>query len=174
MKTKLIFSIFGLFILIAFGCKKDEPSETSDGKIELYLIDTYSKVGHSYQIDESSVVTKDTPLISYSDILSYDSSEYAFELSDKALAAIKNLELSVYGLPFAIKANGTLIYTGYFWPSYSSASCDWVVIDPIMANIGNKIQVRLGYPGLIQGQTIQDKRNDERIIQILKLDHKLK
>lgn len=174
MKATLLVSMVGLFILLAFGCKKDEPSGASDGKIELYLIDTYSKIGYSYQIDESSVVTKNTPLISYADFLSYDSSEYTFELSDRALAAIKNLEHSVHGLPFAIKANDTLIYTGYFWPSYSSAGCDWVVIDPIMASIRNKIEVRLGYPGLIEGKTIQDKRNDERIIRILKLDHKLK
>ncbi|HET6558398.1 MAG TPA: hypothetical protein VFG54_13855 [Prolixibacteraceae bacterium] len=174
MKTKLMFSILGLFILIAYGCKKNEPSVSSNEKIELYLIETYSKIGYSYQIDENSVVTKNTPLIYYSDFLSYDSTEYTFEVSDRALEAIKNLNHSVHGLPFAIMANDTLVYTGYFWPSYSSASCDWVVIDPIMASIGKRIQVRLGYPGLVQGHTIEDKRNDERIIRIFKLDNKLK
>lgn len=174
MKTKLLFSMLGLFFLLTCGCEKNESNVNSNEKIELYLIDTYSKIGYSYQIDENSVVTKNTPLIYYSDFLSYDSTECTFEVSDKAVAAIKNLEHSVHGLPFAIKANDTLIYTGYFWPSYSSASCNWVVIDPIMTSLYQKIQVRLGYPGLIEGQTIQDNRNDERIIRILKLDHKLK
>jgi hypothetical protein len=77
-------------------------------------------------------------------------------------------------LAFAIKANDTLVYTGYFWPSYSSVSCDWVVVDPNMTGIGNTMQVSLGYPGLIQGKIIQDKRNDKRIVQILREDRKLK
>lgn len=166
--------MLGLFILLACGCEKNESSVTSNGKIELYLIDTYSKIGYSYQINENSVVTKSTPLIAYSDILSYDSTECVFEVSERALEAIKNLNHSVHGLPFAVKANDILIYTGYFWPGYSSQSCDWVFIDPMMTSIGPKIQVSLGYPGLSEGQTIQDKRNDERIIRILKLDDKLK
>jgi hypothetical protein len=113
-------------------------------------------------------------LIYYSDIISYDSTEYIFELSDRAISAINILDHSVHGLAFAIKANDTLIYTGYFWPSYSSASCDCIVIDPTMTSLGNMIQVSLGYPYLFPGQTIQDKRNDGRIIRILKLDNKLK
>ena len=174
MKAKLFFSLFGLFILIAYSCEKNESSVNSNGKVELYLIHNYSRIDHSSQINENTVVTEKAPLINYSDIISYDSTKCIFELTDRAIEAIKDLEHSVHGLAFAIKANDALIYTGYFWPSYSSASCDWVVIDPFMTSIGNKIQVRLGYPGLVQGQTIQDKRNDGRIIQILKQDNKLK
>jgi hypothetical protein len=159
---------------MATGCEKNESYLDSNSKVELYLMDTYLKIGNSSQIDENSVVTENKPLIYYSDFLSYDSTECIFELSDRAIVAIKNLDHSVHGLAFAIKANDRLIYTGYFWPGYSSASCDWIVIDPFMTSIGNKIQVRLGYPGLIQGQTIQDKRNDERIILIFKNDNKLK
>ena len=174
MKTTLIFSIFGLFILLAYGCEKNESYVHSNGKVELYLIDTYSKIGYSSQIDENSVITENTPLIYYSDFLSYDSTECLFELSDRASGAIKNLNHSVQGLACAMISNDTLIYTGYFWPGYSSASCDWIVIDPMMTSIEKKIQVRLGYPGLVQGQNIQDKRNDERIIRIFKHDNKLK
>jgi hypothetical protein len=174
MKAKLIFSLFGLFLLFAYSCEKSESNANSNGRVELYLIHNYSRIDNSSQINENTVVTEQAPLIHYSDIISYDSTECIFELSDRAIEAIKDLEHSVHGLAFAIKANDTLIYTGYFWPSYSSASCDWLVIDPFMTSIGNNIQVRLGYPGLIQGQTIQDKRNDRRIIRILKHDNKLK
>ena len=174
MKTKFIFLIFGLFVLVTSGCEKNDDNIDSNGKVELYMIDSYSRIDNSTQIDENTVITESSPLIYYSDFLSYDSTECIFELSDRATEAIKDLEHSVHGLAFAIKANDILIYTGYFWPGYSSASCDWVVIDPFMTSIGNKIQVRLGYPGLAQGQAIEDKRNDGRIIQILKHDNKLK
>ncbi|MDA3910282.1 MAG: hypothetical protein PF448_02845 [Bacteroidales bacterium] len=175
MKTRFFFLIFGFFAFVAFGCEKNEDNiGDSNGKVALYMINSYSKIDNSSQIDENTVITENSPLIFYSDFLSYDSTECIFELSERAIEEIKDLEHSVHGLAFAIKANDTLIYTGYFWPSLSSASCDWTVIDPFMINIGNKIQVKLGYPGLVQGQIIQDKRNDRRIIRIFKQDNKLK
>ena len=176
MKTKFFFQIFGLFVLvIVFGCEKNEDYiDDSNSKVELYLIDSYSRIANSCQIDENTVIAENSPLIYYSDFLSYDPKEYLFELSERAIEAIKDLEHSVYGLAFAVKANDTLIYTGYFWPSSSSASCNWTVIDPFTTYIGNKVQIRLGYPGLFQGQVIQDKRNDNRILGIFKQDNKLK
>ena len=122
-----------------------------------------------------SVITKNSALLSYSDLLSYDSTEHKFAISDKAMEIIINLKPgSASGLPFAVKANDTLIYTGYFWPGYSSLSCNWIVIDPVMTNIEKKMKVNLGYPGLFQGDFIPDKRNDPRIIKIFKMDRKLK
>lgn len=174
MKQQLFYFLAGLLMLTVTGCEKENTMVSSDGTVDLYLIDSFSKIGHSSRIDESSVITQNTPLLNYSDFLSYDSSNYTFELSDRGKEAIENLNLSTQGLAFAIKADDALIYTGYFWPSYSSASCDWVVIDPIMASTTSRIQVKLGYPGLVEGQVITDRRNDERIISIFKRDGKLK
>jgi hypothetical protein len=174
MKTLLILSVVVLFIFIANGCEKDENKASSPGTVELFLIHTYSRIDNSSQIDENSVVTEKKPFIGYSDFLSYDSTTCVFELSDCATEAVKNLEYSSNGIAFAIKANDTLIYTGYFWSSYSSLSCDWIVIDPLETTLGNEIQVKLFYPYLIQGLTIPDKRNDKRIIRIFNYDGKLK
>jgi hypothetical protein len=166
------YAIIGILGALIFGCERNEIN--SDGKVDLYLLDTYTKIENSFQIDEATIKTQASPLINYSDFISYDSSNYTFELTEKAKNVIKNLEHSVFGVAFTIKANGELIYSGYFWPSYSSATCDWIVIDPLTTIIGNKITVKLGYPGLNQGQTISDKRNDNRIIQIFERDNKLK
>ena len=172
MRRKIFtYAIIGILSVLTYGCEKDGIN--SDGKVELYLLDSYSKIENSFQIDEATIKTQTSPLISYTDFISYDSINYTFELSDKAKNTIKNMEHSVHGVAFAVKANGTLIYSGYFWPSYSSASCDWVVIDPMMSSIDNKIIVSLGYPGLFQGQVIPDKRNDSRIIEIFEYDNKL-
>ena len=172
MRQKIFtYAIIGILSFLSFGCEKEKVN--SDGKVELFLLDSYSMIDNSYQIDESTVMTKASPLISYSDFISYDSGDYEFQISDKAKNAIDEVEHSVHGVAFAVKANGTLIYSGYFWPSYSSASCDWVVIDPMMTSVDNKIKVCLGYPGLIQGQVIPDNRNDSRIIEIFKNDNKL-
>ncbi|MDD3788029.1 MAG: hypothetical protein PHO94_04970 [Petrimonas sp.] len=172
MRQKIFtYTIIGILSILTFGCEKDEVN--SDEKVELFLLDSYSKIENSFQIDETTVKTKASPLISYSDFISYDSVNYEFQISDKAKNAIDEVEHSVFGVAFAVKANGILIYSGYFWPSYSSASCDCIVIDPMMTSVDDKIKVSLGYPGLIQGQVIPDNRNDSRIIMIFEKDNKL-
>lgn len=174
MKQKIfVYLSIGILIIYLWRCELEPVNTASENQVELYLLESYSEKGNTSQIDESTVVTESTPLINYSDFLSYDSLEYVFGISNKAVNAIENLEHSVHGLAFGIVANNTLIYTGYFWPSYSSAICDWIVIDPLMVSIENKMIVRLGYPGLIQGMEIPDKRNDRRIIQIFAGDNKL-
>lgn len=146
----------------------------NNSQVELYLIDSFSTVGHSTQIDEMTVVTGAVPLLCYSDFLSYDSGEYTFEITGSAQQKIEDLEHSTHGIAFAIKADNTLIYTGYFWPVYSSASCDWIVIDPCMSSVDNKLQVKLGYPGLNPAFPVPDRRNDERLLRIFRRDNKLK
>jgi hypothetical protein len=162
-----------LLATTAFSCKKD-TGLNPNGKVELYLLESFSTTGNSCQIDESTAVIQEEPFIAYADFLSYDSNEYIFEISVDARETINSTQYPVNGTAFAVMANDTLVYTGYFWPAYSSASCEWVVIDPLLAGIGNKIAVRLGYPGALPGQSIPDKRNDERIIRIFKQDKKLK
>lgn len=174
MKQQLfLYAIIGILCLSILGCEKNDNDTNQGEEVQLYLLDSYSTLDNSRQIDESTVNTKNAPLIKYSDFLSYDSSEYTFELSDEVKEEIYNLEHSVQGIAFAIKVDDTLIYTGYFWPGYPSASCDWVVIDPMSLGTGNKIIVNLGYPSLIQGQSIIDKRNDIRILSVFERDNKL-
>ncbi len=172
-KPKFQYLIISLFILFSVGCKKNDNSEIS-GKVEIYLVENFSKIGNTQQIDENTVVTAKLPLVYYDDIISYDSTEYAFKLSKRAIDTIKSFAFVSGIKAFAIKANNTLIYAGYFWPAYLSTVCDWYVIDPILAGNENKVQVQLGYPGLMPGMHIFDKRNDKRMIQILQRDNKLK
>lgn len=170
----IVFFIYLLIICFTFiSCEKKNDTSTIKGTVDLYLIDSYETKPNSYQIIHSTVITKGTPLISYADILGYSPSKHTFTLTNEAIQIIKNLEHSVYGLPFAIKAHDELVYTGYFWPGYSSAGCDWVVIDPIFVEMKNTAKVRLGYPGLTEGMTIPDNRNDDRIIEIFRRDGKL-
>ncbi|WP_066633567.1 hypothetical protein [Labilibacter marinus] len=171
IQKHLNYVLIVILCIFSLGCEKDATS--SGGKVELYLVDTFSTIGNSSQIDEATIKTKTLPLIEYSDFLSYNPTSYTFALSDKARSVIKDMELSVHGVPFAIKANNAFIYSGYFWPSISSTSCDWLVIDPLMTYSENAIEVRLGYPGLLSGMEIPDKRNDSRIINIFKDDNKL-
>jgi len=174
MKRQIVF--FTLLVTLNFvfiACDKNENNNPKDGSVELFLLDSYKTIGTTNQIDEKTIVTKSLPLVTYSDFQSYDPSTFTFKISNTAKESIKSLKHSVNGIAFAIKANNELIYSGYFWPSYSSASCSWVVIDPMRLSLDNELNVRLGYPGLIEGQVIPDKRNDIRILDIFTSDDKL-
>ena len=174
MKRQILF--FALFVTLNFifvACAKNDGTNPKDGSVELFLLNSYKTIGSTYQIDEKTIVTKSQPLVTYSDFQSYDPNTFTFKISNTAEEAIKSLDHSVHGIAFAIKANNVLIYSGYFWPSYSSASCSWVVIDPTRLSLDNELNVRLGYPGLIEGQVIPDNRNDKRILDIFTSDDKL-
>ena len=172
MKRPILFITFLLTLNFIFNaCDKNEDTNSKNGSVELYLLDSYKTIGSGYQIDERTVVTKYQPLVTYSDLLSYNPSKFTFIISDSAKEKIKSVKHSVHGLAFAIKAGNQLIYTGYFWPGYSSQSCNWVVIDSIILN--NELNIQLGYPGLMEGQVITDKRNDKRILDIFADDNKL-
>jgi hypothetical protein len=173
MKRQILFiALFVTLNSIFIACDKNENANPKDGRVELFLLDSYKTIGNTYQIDEKTIIAKSKPLVTYSDFLSYDPNTFSFKISDAAKEDIKSLKHSVHGIAFAVKANNVLIYSGYFWPSYSSASCDWVVIDPMMLLISNELMVQLGHsPYYVQ--LMPDKRNDKRILDIFTSDDKL-
>lgn len=172
-KLSFVFILTVIFSFTFSACNEDLPSsEMVLGDIALYLIDSYETVENSTQIIESSVVTKKIPLISYNDFISYDLNEYTFEISDGAENAVKDLNLPTDGTAFAMKSDDEIVYTGYFWPSYSSGICNWIIIDPYIS-ASNKLKVHLGYPWEMDEFDIPDKRNDSRIIQTFRRDNKL-
>jgi len=175
MKRQILFiTLFVILNFIFIACDKNENTNLKNGSVELFLLDSYKTIsGTNHQIDERTIVTKAKALVPYSDFLSYNPGTNTFKISDAAKETLKSMEYPVYGIPFAIKANNVVIYTGYFWPGYSSASCDWVVIDPMALLTGNDLRVELGYPSLSEGQIIPDHRNDPQILNTFASDDKL-
>ncbi|MDX9883194.1 MAG: hypothetical protein RBS73_14120 [Prolixibacteraceae bacterium] len=171
MKPKILTFILTAITGFAFICCEKDDADIP-GTVDLFLLESYQK-GVGSQIDETTVVTNEEPLVRYEDFISYNPEQYVFLITDRAKAAIQGLQHSSFGIAFAIKANNELIYTGYFWPSFSSGGCNWVVIDPLATGLTNTLTVELGYPGLLEGVEIPDKRNDKRILDIFKRDHKL-
>jgi len=160
-----------LFLFILAGCEENEMS--SGDEVELYLMETFNTIDNTEQINEASVVLAPEPLIYYEDILSYDQDEFLFKVSERAVDAIEQLNVPVNGIAFAIAVDRNLIYTGYFWPSYSSATCQWVYTDPLMIDLYEGLKIKIGYPSKLPGETIPDNRNDPRMLQVLKRDGKL-
>ena len=150
----------------------DRANEVT-GEVSFYLLETFNTVGDDCPIDESSVVLEAEPLITYDGLTWYDANEYEFGITEEVMETIKNMEQSVFGVPFGVTAGGELVYTGYFWPAYSSLACPWTTIDPVFMEMNHSLRVRLGYPGSIEGAEITDRRNDPRILEIFRRDGKL-
>lgn len=177
MKINAIFYFVLLLLLCAFtSCEKnggDHPDADVQGEVEFYLLDAFETVDSTPEIDLSSIVLSEEVLLSYADLKSYNAREYFFELSDDAKEIIEGMEHSVNGTAFVVSANEELVYTGYFVPSYSSVSLQWIVIDPTFWHLTKRMYVKLGYPGQFDGFDIPDLRNDERILEIFRRDGKL-
>ncbi len=166
-------SLFVIALVIG-ACTSCEKSDSDViGEVELYLLSAYETVNETPEIDLATVVLSEDPLLSYSDFRSYSAKEYFFEVTDRAKEKIEAVEHSIGGIAFAVTANEELVYTGYFVPSYSSASVQWIVIDPLFWHLTNRMYVNLGYPGLFEGAVIPDHRNDERILKIFRRDGNL-
>jgi len=173
MKTTIFLTL--LFCLIVTGCKKNPYTASSDSKIEIYLLKSYSKVAGTDAINANSVVIEDSPLIRYEDILWYDAIKYTFKITEAPAKWLNDTQTNhSHGKAFAVTIGKKILYTGYFWAGFSSASCNWITIDPLNYTGKNELRVSIGYPGLMPGVTIPDNRNDQELLNILKSDKKLK
>ena len=173
MKTTIILSL--LCCLMATGCKKNPYVAKSDSSIEIYLLKSYTKVAGTDAINTSSVLLEESPLIKYGDILWYDSTNYTFKISEAPAKWLNDTQTShSHGKAFAVTIDKKILYTGYFWAGFSSASCNWITIDPLNYSGRNELRVSIGYPGLLPGANIPDHRNDKELLDLLEADKKLK
>ena len=151
----------------------ERAPEVHTGKVELYLLEAWEPGENPVLIDESTVQLSDTPLVTYENIISYTPANYTYKLTGQGVEQLYSTGDNINGKPFAMTANGKLVFTGFFWPAYYSAMCLWLYIDPLFIHEENKLIVHLGYPDLPDGISIPDKRNDEQLLSILRSDGKL-
>lgn len=125
--------------------------------------------------DWSAVRLAESPVISATDIISYDFAEHAMKLRPEALARIPRPP--VHGVPFVVVANGERVYLGAFTISLSSMSfaVPSIMVDGrvLATNRAPDIMViDRAYPGPSFGVG-PDPRGDPRIKAALAALHKL-
>jgi len=155
-------------IVICLSCRKDGIN--AGEKVEIYLLKSYQTITAKCQIDPSLSILQDTATIKYQDILAYSRNDYTFKLTDAAFQKVKAFKDRT---PFAVTVDKHVIYYGFFKPSFSSSSCLHSITMDVGWTSGNEIYLRLGYPGQLEGVTIEDKRNDPQLITALKKQGKL-
>ncbi len=153
---------------VAFnGCDKYDKDIV--GEVEIYLLDEYNQKPESSAILNTGIVLEATPVVAYAEIISYDATSCTFDLDPAAAARLQDL----YQSAFAVTISGETVYTGYFWSGFSSAIVDWVVADLLTLEMSGELKMKLGYPGMMDGMNIPDKRNDNRLLSVFHRDGKL-
>jgi hypothetical protein len=155
-----------VFTTFCTSCKKStvNPGDT----VEIYLLKTSQSVPGKCQVDPLTAILQDTSIIKNQDILGYSRNNYQFKLTKTAIEKVKIFSDFTR---FAVTVDRQVIYYGIFKPSYSSSSCDHSITMDL--DWVENIFLRLGYPGLQQGVTIDDQRNNSLLIATLKNQGKL-
>ncbi len=132
----------------------------------------------SYQnFDIESAPIIDNQIISYDDIISYDTTFHILNLTySRDSLKSKIGQIGVYGKPFLVTLDSSKIYGGWFWTPISSIPCHWVVIEPdcLFDSLKtNEIRIKLGYPNEDHFKG-KDPRNNKEIFNRLIEDGKAK
>ena len=166
MRTFLLISIL---VAISFGCNRDNAS--AGEPVEIYLLKDFQLIANKCQVDPSASSVQFIPTVANNDILEYSSNDYQFNLTASALERIKALKDRT---PFAVTVNKEVVYYGFFKPGFSSSSCDHSITMDVVWGQPGRIFMRLGYPGMLPGVTIDDQRNNPRLLSALHKQRKLR
>jgi len=156
MKTIKFIAVL-LLIYSIIGCSKEESAET-------FSINYHARIN----VNDTNVINDK---ITYADIVGYDSLNYTFLIDSAAGIKLRNYFFPSDGLPFSLKINGEVIYTGNFFPSYSETLPYGIYIDPY--SLSNKLTVNIAYGFCRTDDQFVDNRNDKRILSILNKDKKI-
>jgi len=180
----LILSILLLPILmLVLSCNRSEDNPVSGNKQEklgeglcIYPTKVEYTSDLSYQnFDIESAPIIDNPIISYDDIISYDTTFHILNLTySRDSLKSKIGQIGVYGKPFLVTLDSSKIYGGWFWTPMSSIPCHWVVIEPDCSFDSletNEIRIKLGYPNEDHFKG-EDPRNNKEIFDRLIEDSK--
>ena len=157
--TKTSCFIFIIVTIIFASCERDKDFEISN-ELNFSRIE-YNKTDGSFKIKEI--------LVSYKEILAYDSAQHVFQLSEQAWELMKSEITPIYPDPnfgFGVTIDDEVIYKVSYIPGYSSYSYPEVIKFEVFDH--NCI---LLYYGHYSGD---EEINDDRVIELLSKDGKLK
>lgn len=168
-KTSLL--LITVLVLLFSAC---QPAKNNN--FAIYLLAQDIPTAELSQGDINQLILKGEPIISSDDIISYDATNHAMELTQAAYTRVRQtfpMPVKVDGIPFVVCVGKERIYIGAFWTPVSSLSYDGVVIMQPFETKSTTVQIALGYP-VSDVFTGHDPRADSRIIKALEQDAKLK
>lgn len=154
------------------GKSEDEVEvEVESGGFAIYL--TKQDIPPAQMEDLSHVDIAERPIITISDIITYDAQEHELRLTANAFERISQLDVPTRGKSFIVCVDKAPIYWGAFWVLWSSLSFDGVTIwKPFILEESHAIRLELGYPSSAL-YTGEDPRSNPVVIESLEQAGKL-
>lgn len=167
--------ILVLGILVSSICITSEGA-TSEGEgfgegFAIYL--TKQDIPPAQMEALSHVAIAERPIITISDIITYDAQEHKLKLTASAFERISQLDVPTRGKSFIVCVDKRPIYWGAFWVLWSSLSFDGVTIwKPLSLEEPHVIRLELGYPSSVL-YIGEDPRSNPVVIESLEQAGKL-
>jgi len=162
---------FLLMAVLLLSCSKDNnsPSGTPDKPLCIYLLEDNSiTAADAEKLSIESLIMASDPIITVSDIESYNWTDHTFALKPAAKVRVGELigspvSISVFGKPFVVVAHEERIYLGAFWPVHSSVLSPVPYINiTLLDHFEQMPDMEIQWYG-----NDADPRNDQRIYQVL-------
>ena len=153
-------------VIVSSGCQTSR-----DEGFAIYL--TKEDVPPAQMEALSHVEIADQPIISLTDIITYNAQTHELKLTADAFERISKLDVPVSGKSFVICVDKGPLYWGAFWTPISSLSFDGVTIwKPLNSHELKVITLELGYPSssFYRGE---DPRNNTEALKSLERAGKL-
>ncbi len=172
---KNCFLFMGICIVF-LSCSKNKtnpftPAQAAEGLCIYPAVLSSSHQAGTDEIDVGRAEISGKPIVSYRQILSYDTATHVIRLSIPR----DSLPPFDYRTPFLVTLDSVKMYGGWFFANFFSSTCSWVVIiaDDFSVTDPNAIRIGLGYPneGFFVGI---DPRGNPAIIGRLARDGKIK
>jgi hypothetical protein len=152
--------------------KNEDEVEVESGGFAIYL--TKQDIPPAQMEDLSNVDIAERPIITISDIITYDAQEHELRLTANAFERISQLDVPTGGKSFIVCVDKAPIYWGAFWVPWSSLLFDGVTIwKPLtLEESHDVIRLELGYPSSAH-YIGEDPRSNPVVIESLEQDGKL-
>jgi len=151
--------------------KVEDEVEVESGGFAIYL--TKQDIPPAQMEDLNHVAIAERPIITISDIITYDAQEHQLRLTTSAFERVSQLDVPTGGKSFIVCVDNEPIYWGAFWVLWSSLSFDGVTIwKPLSLEEPYVIRLKLGYPSSAL-YTGEDPRSNPVVIESLEQAGKL-
>lgn len=165
--------VYCLLITTLFTACKKSSENASSSKVEIYLLKSFSSgidTANPHCTKITNAVVEDHPIITNGDIGYYVQSTATFGLKKNIKPVIQHFS---HAQAFAVTVDKQPVYFGLFHPAYySSLVFGLAVIDPILTS-ETEMNIRYLAFDASTSPTL-DKRNDSRILNVLRSTGRLR
>lgn len=159
---RLTISLVIILLVGTLSCsKEDDQYKIYDG-FNIFLLKDENVTAHKASEQElSSLELQVRPWISSNDIEYYDYSAHVVYLKNELIISDNTAwDISVFGKPFVVIANGERQYLGAIWPSFSSSMFSGPVINVAPRFYPDDI-IHISYFRYLSQQSQDPRENDE-------------